>query len=192
MKIPTCAGTGVDAKGFTIIELMVTLTIAAILLAIGVPSFRSLIQNQRLTTTVNDLFSAINLTRSQALQQGGRVDLAPLDQTDWSNGWRIFVNKPNDTDLTYNSDDQLVFTHGPIPNGITITTAFTDGTTQYLAYNGTGRTRTNANSQTPQLGTITLTQDTQVRRIKLNFLGRPRVCDPAKEPTTCTSTADTK
>ncbi|MFD2273237.1 GspH/FimT family pseudopilin [Undibacterium arcticum] len=191
--MPTSTGAAVNVKGFTLIELMITLTIAAILLAIGVPSFRSLIQNQRMTTTVNDLFFfAINLTRSQALQMGGRVDLAPIDNADWSKGWRIFVNKPNDTDLTYNSDDQLVFSHGPIPNGITITTAFTDGVTQYITYNGTGRTRTNTSSQTPQLGTITLTQDTQIRRIKLNFLGRPRVCDPAQEPTTCTSTADTK
>jgi type IV fimbrial biogenesis protein FimT len=181
------------SKGFSLIELMVVLSVATILLGIGVPSFRALIQSQRMTTTVNDLFAAINLTRSEAMQRGARVDLVPADADgkDWGRGWAVFIDK--NSDQIVDAGEQVIFSHGPVPQGIAIGSAFTDSASRlYISYNGTGRTRTNASSQSPQLGTLSFVQDTQVKRIKINFLGRPRVCDPAREPTTCTKTADTK
>lgn len=184
-------------KGFSLIELMVVISIASILIAIAVPSFQAMLDNQRLVTTVNELYADIALTRSQAINNAtnggnGRADLTPKDNANWANGWMVFINKKDDNDMKYNVDDLLISSHGAIPDGIVISTAFQDATTEYIAYQGSGRTRTNASRQQPQLGTITFTQGTQVRRIKINFLGRPRVCDPAKTPATCTSTADNK
>lgn len=175
------------------IELMVTIVVAAVLLTIGVPSFRGLIENQRMTTTVNDLFAAINLTRGEAVQRGTRVDLAPLDGADWTKGWAVFIDKNGDQKPDFVTDE-IIYSTGPIAGGITVSTAFTDETTQYISYNGTGRTRTSANSQQPQMGTISFTLDgvkKLERRIKLNFMGRPRVCDPQQEAT-CTALADGK
>ncbi len=101
-------------KGFSLIELMVVLSIAAILIGIGVPSFRTLIQNQRMTTTVNDFFAAINLTRSEALQRGVRVDMvAAGDGTDWGKGWIVFVDENSDQILDAN--EKLIFTHDAVP-----------------------------------------------------------------------------
>ena len=57
----------VTQEGFTLIELLTVLTITGILLGMGVPSFRSLMQNQKLTTTVTDFFVSISLTRSEAI-----------------------------------------------------------------------------------------------------------------------------
>src|SRR4051812_32932158 len=65
------------AAGFSIVELMVVLLIAGILLAIGIPSFQATIQNHRLITATNALFMAVNLTRSEAIHRGIRVDLVP-------------------------------------------------------------------------------------------------------------------
>ena len=72
---------------------------------------------------------------------------------------------------------------------MTIKSIFTDSKTTYLAYNGSGRTRTNAGNQTPQLGTISFLLDGKGRRIKLNFLGRARLCNPDSDRT-CTGSDD--
>ncbi len=172
-----------SGRGFSLIELMVVMSIAAILLAAGVPSFRSLIQNQRMTATVNDFFAAINLTRSEAIQRGTRVDLVPADAADWAMGWVVFVDE-NDNQKP-DTGEQIIFSHGPAPNGIAIASAFTDSTVKYIAYNGTGRTRTNASSQKTQSGHLSFTVGEQVRKIVINFLGRPRVCNPAVDSDNC-------
>lgn len=173
--------------GFTLIEILAVFAIAAILLGIGVPSFRSLIENQRMTATVNDFFAAINLTRSEAIKRGSRVDLVPLDGREWENGWMVFIDE--DSDQISDTGEQVVFSHGPIHESITIEPSLTDSKKnskkQYIAYNGTGRTRTNANSQTPQVGNLIFSSDNQIRKISLNFLGRSRVCNPGPDGKGC-------
>lgn len=173
----------VACRGFSAIELLVVLAVATILLGIGVPSFRMLLQNQRLTTTVNELFAAINLTRSEAIQRGIRVDLVPADARDWASGWVVFIDE-NDNQKP-DEGEKIIFTRGPVPAGITIDSRFFDSSVKYLAYSGTGRTRINANSRTPQSGNFLFTSEYATRRIVIGFLGRPRVCNPATEKSTC-------
>ncbi len=176
--------TTLPVSGYSMVELMAVLSIASILLAIGVPSFGALIRNQKMTTTVNDFFTAVNLTRSEAIQRGTRVDLVPAgDGTDWAKGWIVLIDRNGNQKA--DAGERIVFSHGPVPKGMTIEAAFTDSKAHYLAYNGSGRTRTNANSQTPQLGSWLFTLDNQARRIVINFLGRPRVCNPNSHPATC-------
>ncbi|MEO6353476.1 MAG: GspH/FimT family pseudopilin, partial [Burkholderiaceae bacterium] len=161
-------------KGFSLIELMVVLSIAAILMGIAVPSFRTLIQNQRMTTNVNDFFAAINLTRSEALQRGVRVDMvAAGDGSNWSNGWIVFVDE--NSDQTLNSNEKLIFTHEAVPNGISVTSTV-PGTRLAIGFNATGSIKLDGN----QKGcTVSFALDAEdKKRIKLNFLGRPKVCDP--------------
>ncbi|HYD81739.1 MAG TPA: GspH/FimT family protein [Paucimonas sp.] len=179
-----------EQGGFTLLELTAALAVAAILLGIGVAAFAALLQNLRMTTTVNDFFIAINMARSEAIQRGARVDLVPADGKSWTSGWVVFV----DADGNHRADrgESIVFAHGPVPPGIAIAATLTDSSAPYLAYNGLGRTRTDASGQAPQLGTWSFSQDGKVkRRIKIGFLGRPRTCDPAAD-SSCTGTADVK
>lgn len=174
---------GWRAAGFTIVELMAVLGIAAILMTVAVPSFHNTLQKQRMGTAVSDFFAAINLTRSEAIQRGARVDLVPLNGADWAKGWVVFVDQNHNQKP--DAQESIIFSHGPVPDGITIKSTLTDSKVQYLAYNGTGRSRTNANSQTPQAGNFSFSQEKQIRRIKINFLGRPRMCDPEIDGTSC-------
>ena len=92
--------------GFTLIELMVTMALAAILLTIGVPSFQSMMRNNRAATQANEFMSALNLARSEAVKRGQRASLCPsTDQanctggTDWRAGWIVFVDTSTDPNV---------------------------------------------------------------------------------------------
>jgi len=171
-------------QGFSIIELMTILAIAGVLLSIGIPSFISMIQNYKLTTTTNALFASVNLARSEAIHRGVRVDLTPVgDGSSWTQGWQVFVDGNNNQ--RPDSGELVIFTHPAIDPDMRIAASFTDSKVEYVAFNGTGRTQTNANSQTSQSGNWRLDIGTQSRKVVINFLGRPRVCNPIKEPATC-------
>ncbi len=77
-------------RGFTLVELMVTLAVAAILLSMAVPSFTNTIKNNRLTTQANDLISSLNYARSEAIRRGASVTVETSDgSANWHNGWTI-------------------------------------------------------------------------------------------------------
>lgn len=183
-RMPADQARSMRSAGFSIVELMVILTIAGILLAIGISGFQTLIQNQRLTTAANALFMAVNLARSEAIHRGTRVDMVPAgDGTQWSRGWVIFIDENHN--LRPDANETVIHTHGALHREIRITPSFTDSKVQYIAFNGTGRTRSNANSQTSQSGNWLLESGTQSRKLVINFLGRPRVCNPLKEAASC-------
>jgi type IV fimbrial biogenesis protein FimT len=62
----------IGGSGFSLVELMVTVAIAAILMAIAAPSFKIFIDNQKLLTTATEFYSAVNMTRSEAIKRGRR------------------------------------------------------------------------------------------------------------------------
>ncbi|WP_232802412.1 GspH/FimT family pseudopilin [Alloalcanivorax mobilis] len=76
------------SHGFTIIELMVTVAVAGVLLAIAVPSFRTLTANNALRSTASDLVTALHTARAQAVNLRAEVRLS-ASGGDWSDGWLI-------------------------------------------------------------------------------------------------------
>ncbi len=83
-------------RGFTLIELMVALAVGVLLLVVGIPSFRSTIQNYRITTQANEFLGALNLARGEAVKRNTVVRITALDATDaaneWGQGWRVWVD----------------------------------------------------------------------------------------------------
>jgi type IV fimbrial biogenesis protein FimT len=82
--------------GFTLFELMVTISVAAVIVSFGVPAFTSFIQNNRATTHTNDLVTALNLARSEATRRGAAVTVCSSTDAstcngddDWSTGWVV-------------------------------------------------------------------------------------------------------
>jgi type IV fimbrial biogenesis protein FimT len=62
-------------RGFTLVELMITVTIAVVLIMIAVPSFKSIMLSNKLTTTANDLVLAINSARREAVKRNASTQL---------------------------------------------------------------------------------------------------------------------
>ena len=171
-------------SGFTLIELAVSLSVAAILFTVAVPSFTGLIRDVQISSATNDFFAAINLARAEAIPRGLRVDMIPVgDEGDWAEGWVVFVD--GNRNRRPDGGDVVIFRHDPAPKGMQITAKLTDSTVQYLAYNSAGRTRTHENGNRTQFGTFTFELGSKVRKIKLNFIGRPRVCNPEADPHSC-------
>ena len=82
-------------NGFTLIELMVTITIAAILLAIAVPSFQSLMLSSRLTSLGNSFLASAQAARTEAIKRNTTVTLCATNNDSgtcagtWADGWVI-------------------------------------------------------------------------------------------------------
>ena len=81
--------------GFTLLELMIALTIGGLLLGMAVPSFTNMIRNNRLTAEANNLVTAFNIARSEAINRRGTITICPsTNQTScngdsWDDGWIV-------------------------------------------------------------------------------------------------------
>jgi type IV fimbrial biogenesis protein FimT len=76
------------ARGFTIIEAMVTLAVLVILIGLATPGFREIFLAQGVKTASFDVFSGLVLARSEAVTRNTTVTIAPSGGN-WSDGWTI-------------------------------------------------------------------------------------------------------
>ena len=89
--------------GFTIVEIMVTLAVAAVLLGLALPAYNGFTAQRRLTSEVNDFLVAVQYARSEATKQGTTVSVQSLDDTDGANEWGkagycVVVGNPGNCD----------------------------------------------------------------------------------------------
>lgn len=91
-------------SGLTLIELMITLSVMALVVSVSTPSFRQVIQENRMATQLNEFVADFNLARSEALKRGTSVTLCKRNEVGnacsttaaWIGGWIVFVDPDND------------------------------------------------------------------------------------------------
>lgn len=117
-------------RGLTLIELIVTLAIVAIVSTLGVPSFSTALKNSRLTTEVNRFVSHIQLARSEAVKRnrtaticrnGGQQSCGNSANASYHTGWLVYVDMSGrDDDYDPGDNDQLVQIGDAASSDITI------------------------------------------------------------------------
>ncbi len=101
--------------GFTLTEVVITISIASILASIAIPSFASLLKNNKMAISNNELLTALSFTRSSAITRGTTVTLCKSNATstncdanaEWQDGWIVFEDKNNDGDVD-TSDGEVI------------------------------------------------------------------------------------
>ena len=76
-------------RGFTLTELMIVVTVMAILMAVALPNFAVFVRNQRVKTASFDVFSSLVYARSEAVTRNAAVTMAPVTAGSWISGWTV-------------------------------------------------------------------------------------------------------
>lgn len=172
-------------KGFTLIELMVTISIGTILMMIATPNLISYRRNAELTSASNTLVSSINAARGEALKRGLSAMVVPTaNGSNWNTGWVVFVDV--DSDRTFNSTvDTLVFTQAALSSSISMTgNGVASGSSPAVIFDSSGypKTRTGgfgaATLSITRTDTSITSDPSQTRRVVISITGRTRVCTP--------------
>jgi len=91
-----------DKHGFTVVELMVTLAIAAVLIGMALPALNGFVTQRTISARVNDFVIAINYARSEAAKMGSTVSVQAVDESDgdneWGPGYCVVVGNPGNCD----------------------------------------------------------------------------------------------
>ena len=129
-------------KGFTLYELLITMLIVGVVMALGLPNLTSFTQNSRVTTTANDLHSSFYLARSEAARARTNITICASDDSmaaatcngTFDDGWIVFVDLDGDT-LRAGANENLLRAYPAVDDAIDIVT---NGGATYFSFAGTG------------------------------------------------------
>lgn len=157
--------------GFTLIEMLVTIAILAIVLAIGIPSFQAIMANAQIKTAAQGIHDGLQLARAEAIRLNSRVIFLKNTQS----GWTV---KQESNNITLQSR--------PYKEGSSSSTvSVTPSNATQITFNGLGRvvSNTDATSSITQFDidvptSVLPASSSKDLRVTVSSAGSIRLCDP--------------
>jgi type IV fimbrial biogenesis protein FimT len=157
-------------RGFTLIEILISIVVLAVLIMVGIPSFTTFIQNSRTRAAADATLNGLQATRNEAIRRNACVQMKIVNQT----GWVIATCSDSDTPLQSRSQAE---------GTANVTSTITGGDT--VSFNGLGRVL----NPNPSDGSAPITavevsnptlssSDNRKLRILIPPGGGVRMCDP--------------
>lgn len=200
LRLPNAHRRHAPQGGFTLVELMVTLAVLAILIGVAIPSFSTLMASNRLTAATNNFVTAINLARMEALRRNQRVTLCKAapgatscdtsPSSSWGNGWVVFAEGGTAASLSLDTSTDTILSRGGgnLPADILV---LGNGAAQtYISYVPDGTSRLFGGgffAATVRVcsTSASLTNDTRARDIVISNSGRIILQTPTGVSNTC-------
>ena len=134
------AAGGSRPAGFTLVELVFTLTIAAILVSIGVPSFRNVTNSNRISGEINGLLGDMQFARAEAVKEGRTITVCSSTNgtscaasTSWNTGWIVFMD--SNANQTVDAGESVLRAQATLATGDTLVA---DNTIKAVSFNREG------------------------------------------------------
>jgi type IV fimbrial biogenesis protein FimT len=130
-------------RGFTLIELMTAITIAALLLAVGIPSFATVMENSRLRSAAFELVSDLALARTEAVRRSRAVSVctttngSTCENSGWASARIVFTDGGAVGQV--DGDDAVLLTSEALPDSVTIDAASGGFGNSTISFDGGGR-----------------------------------------------------
>lgn len=166
-------------SGFTLLELLITIAIAGLLVAIAAPNLSDILDDNVTTTQTNHFATAINVARSEAVKRNERVVICKRagnacdDSADWQDGWIVFVDLNGDNIVDAGEEISFIdalregYSLTPEPSGINL-----------LAFEASGKASSNLSGTFTGAAFSLCPRDQDIASAKLltmNAVGRTRI-----------------
>ncbi|PHS73913.1 GspH/FimT family pseudopilin [Porticoccus sp.] len=162
-------------SGFTLIELMISIVVLAVLLGLAAPSFVELVRNNRIQTSADQFFTSLILARSEALKRNQPVVMCKSTDgencttaNDWARGWLTYADE--DADGVLDSGEPIINAQQGLSGGYTLRTKGSTFTHK-LTYRQDG--------SASGFDTFVLCDakgdTTSAKEVVINIVGRPRM-----------------
>lgn len=166
--------------GLTLIELLVTIAVVAILALLGPPMLANMLDTNRSIAHYNKVAGTLALARSESIKRGviisvcGSTDGATCDTSDWEDGWIVFTDIDKDGVVDTADGDTILRIADGLQDGYTLRLSNSDDATT-LQFRGDGALRDRGNDGFDR-GTFTICEKTgtttKAKALNINILGR--------------------
>lgn len=189
-------------RGLTLIELMVTLSVLALLAMVATPSFRAQLAASALTSATTEMQSTLARTRADAVRLGSRVSVCASGGSEtacgdasaaWHNGWLVFRDSTRSSSAsvaTVDSGEEISQVAKPLPPELVVVGSSATNLNNYVSYAADGRARSYGGAM--QAGTIrvcskstALTDDKRARDLVIQTTGRVVLTRPTGIAANC-------